>query len=200
MHKILILFAHPRYEHSVTNQSLVKAVKGKQGVTFHDLYELYPDFAIDVKREQELLLSHDIIIWQHPFYWYSCPPLLKQWIDLVLEFNWAYGPKGNSLAGKYIFNTLTSGGTRDAYQTGGRNRFSLGQLLTPFNQTAYLCKMKYLPPFAVQGTHRLTAKEIENYASEYSKLLDFLIHAEEIPAELTNCEIMNDFISKIKIN
>jgi glutathione-regulated potassium-efflux system ancillary protein KefG len=200
MHKILILFAHPRFEHSVTNQSLVKAVKGKQGVTFHDLYELYPDFAIDVKREQELLLSHDIIMWQHPFYWYSCPPLLKQWIDLVLEFNWAYGPKGNSLSGKYIFNTLTTGGTRDAYQTGGRNRFSLGQLLTPFNQTAYLCKMKYLPPFAVQGTHRLTAKEIENYASEYSKLLDFLIHTEEIPAELTNCEIMNDFISKVKIN
>ena len=200
MHKILILFAHPRYEHSVTNQSLVKAVNGKPEVTFHDLYEQYPDFAIDVKREQELLLSHDIIIWQHPFYWYSCPPLLKQWIDLVLEFNWAYGPKGNSLTGKYIFNTLTSGGTRDAYQTGGRNRFSLGQLLTPFNQTAYLCKMKYLPPFAVQGTHRLTANEIENYASEYSKLLDFLIHAEEIPTELTNCEIMNDFISKIKIN
>jgi glutathione-regulated potassium-efflux system ancillary protein KefG len=197
MNRILILFAHPRFEHSVINQALVKVTKDKPGITFHDLYELYPDFAINIKREQELLLAHDIIIWQHPFYWYSCPPLLKQWIDLVLEFNWAYGPRGDLLTGKYVFNTLTSGGTRDAYQTGGRNRFTLGQLLAPFNQTAYLCKMKFLPPFAVQGTHRLTADEIGKCSSDYARLLDFMIHTEEIPAELSNYEIMNDFVSTL---
>ena len=65
-----------------------------RGVTFHDLYELYPDFDVQVEQEQELLISHDMIILQHPFYWYSCPPLLKQWIDLVLEHGWAYGKEG----------------------------------------------------------------------------------------------------------
>ena len=56
------------------------------------MYEKYPDFNIDVDYEKKLLEKNQIIIWQHPFYWYSAPPLLKQWIDLVLEFGWAYGP------------------------------------------------------------------------------------------------------------
>jgi glutathione-regulated potassium-efflux system ancillary protein KefG len=198
MRKILILFAHPRFEHSVANQYLVNAATKNPHVTFHDLYEQYPDFDIDVKREQALLVSHDVIIWQHPFYWYSCPPLLKQWIDLVLEFNWAYGPKGVALAGKTIFNVLTTGGTREAYQPEGRNRFSVNQLLSPFDQTAYLCKMKYLPPFAVQGTHRLLPAELEKYAADYSKLLNHLAEAEVIPPELASYELLNDYMLEIK--
>ena len=54
------------------------------------------------KREQELLLQHKIIVWQHPFYWYSSPALLKEWIDLVLEHGWAYGRKGDMLKGKKV--------------------------------------------------------------------------------------------------
>ncbi len=50
-------------------------------VTACDMYELYPDFNIDVEAEK----AHDLIISQHPRYWFSCPPLMKQWIDLVLE-------------------------------------------------------------------------------------------------------------------
>ncbi len=97
MTKILILFAHPRYENSLVQQRLSKAAREVRGVTFHDLYELYPDFDVQIDQEQELLISHDLIVLQHPFYWYSCPPLLKQWIDLVLEHGWAYGKEGNSL-------------------------------------------------------------------------------------------------------
>ncbi|MFN8259158.1 MAG: NAD(P)H-dependent oxidoreductase [Bacteroidales bacterium] len=197
MRKILILFAHPRFEHSVVNQALVKAVKNKPTITFRDLYELYPDFDIDVKKEQELLLSHDIIIWQHPFYWYSCPPLLKQWLDLVLEFNWAYGPKGNALEGKVIFSAITTGGAREAYRQEGRNRFPLKHLLSPFIQTAYLCKMRYLPPFAVQGTHRLGAEELDNYASDYLKLLNYLAQTEKIGTNIESYELLNDYISNI---
>jgi glutathione-regulated potassium-efflux system ancillary protein KefG len=197
MHKILILFAHPRFEHSVVNQSLVKVAKENSNVTIHDLYEQYPDFNIDIPREKELLQSHEIIIWQNPFYWYSCPPLLKQWIDLVLEFNWAYGPNGNALSGKYIFNVITTGGTRDAYQTDGRNRFTINQLMAPFNQTAYLCKMLYLPPFAVQGTHRLQKTDIENYSLDYSKILNYLSNTEVYPENIKSYELLNDFIHTI---
>ena len=198
MRKILILFAHPRFEHSVVNQALVKAVQNNPAVTFRDLYELYPGFDIDIKQEQELLLSHDVIIWQHPFYWYSCPPLLKQWIDLVLEFNWAYGPGGDALSGKTIFSVLTTGGAREAYSSEGRNRFLLKQLLSPFIQTASLCKMRYLPPFAVQGTHRLGANDLENYAKDYSKLLNYLAQAEKIPENIESYELLNDLIPTIK--
>ena len=91
MKKVLILLAHPKYEHSAINQVLADSVKDLENVEIRDLYELYPDFNIDVQAEQEALVMADIIIWQHPVYWYSAPPILKQWIDLVLEFGWAYG-------------------------------------------------------------------------------------------------------------
>lgn len=198
MRKILILFAHPRFEHSVVNLALVKAVKNISFVTLHDLYELYPDFDIDIKHEQALLLSHEVIIWQHPFYWYSCPPLLKQWLDLVLEFNWAYGPKGDALSGKIIFSTITTGGAREAYSSEGRNRFTLKHLLSPFIQTAYLCKMRYLPPFAVQGTHRLGVNDLENHANDFSRLLNYLSRAEKLPEAIESYELLNDFVQSIK--
>ena len=92
--RVLILFAHPALQKSRVNRRLVAAVQNLENVTINDLYEEYPDFSIDVKREQALLESHDIIIFQHPLYWYSCPALLKEWQDLVLEYGFAYGAQG----------------------------------------------------------------------------------------------------------
>ena len=171
MLKVLVLFAHPRLEKSRINRRLIRAIPPDLPVTFHDFYEAYPDFNIDVEREKQLLLDHDLIIWHHPFYWYSSPPLLKQWIDMVLELGWAYGPGGNQLEGKWVMNALTTGGPAETYATGGRNRFSIDELLSPFNQTAFLCKMKYLPPFLIQGTHRLSDEELETHAIRYQNML-----------------------------
>ena len=113
MPKVLILFAHPRFEQSRTNAALLRRLPQDERLTFRDLYEAYPDFHIDIAAEQALLLAHDVIVWHHPFYWYSAPPLLKQWIDLVLQFGWAYGPGGEALKGKIIFNAFTAGGRMD---------------------------------------------------------------------------------------
>jgi len=88
---VLVLFAHPALEKSRVNRRLAAAVADLPGVTLHDLYEAYPDFDVDVKREQDLLVAHDVLVVQHPFYWYSTPALVKQWEDLVLEHGWAYG-------------------------------------------------------------------------------------------------------------
>lgn len=175
MNKVLIIFCHPRFEDSRANAALVRHVPDSEFVTFHDLYEQFPDFNIDVNLEKILLSQHDVIIWHHPFYWYSSPPLLKQWIDLVLEFGWAYGPHGDILHGKVILNAITSGGNRDAYQRTGYNRFTLREFLAPFEQTAVLCGMHYLSPFAVQGTHRLTDRELESAGQAYGKLINRLV-------------------------
>ena len=85
MARVLILFAHPVLEKSRVQSELLAQASTVQGITINDLYQSYPDFDIDVEREKDLLLSHDIIIWQHPLYWYSSPAILKQWQDLVLE-------------------------------------------------------------------------------------------------------------------
>ena len=171
---ILVLFAHPAFERSRVHRQLVDAVAELPGITFHDLYEAYPDFDVDVGQEQELLARHDVIVLQHPLFWYSTPPLVKQWEDLVLAHGWAYGTGGTALHGKRLLSAISAGGPERAYRPGGYNRFSLRQLLTPLEQTARLCGMEYLPPFAVFGTHRLGDREIGEAAREYRSLLEAL--------------------------
>lgn len=171
MRKVLVLFAHPKFEHSKVNQALIQAISGLENIEIRDLYELYPDFNISIQAEQEALFEAEVIIWHHPIYWYSCPPLMKQWIDLVLEFAWAYGPGGIYLKGKYVINTITSGGSQEAYQIEGRNNYKIEDFLRPFEQTARLCNMVYLPPFHVAGTHKITDTELSQKAKSYKELL-----------------------------
>ena len=85
--RILILFAHPALEKSRVNRRLIAAVRNLPGVTLHDLYEAYPDFHVRVEREQELLMDHDVVVMQHPFFWYSTPALLKDTGDMGTLFS-----------------------------------------------------------------------------------------------------------------
>lgn len=151
-----MIFAHQVLERSRVNVRLLSAVTGLDGVTVHDLYEEYPTFHIDVAREQRLLLEHDIVVFQHPFYWYSTPALLKEWQDLVLEHGWAYGAGGTHLRGKVTFNAITTGGPESSYRQEGYNRFTVRQLLAPWEQTAHLCGMRYLAPFVVHAALRVS--------------------------------------------
>ena len=174
MPRVLILFAHPALEKSRVNRRLAVAVSDLPGVTFHDLYEAYPDFDVDVAREQHLLVNHDVLVVQHPFYWYSTPALVKQWEDLVLEHGWAYGSGGTALRGKRWLSAVTTGGREAAYQEGGTNRFTIRQLLAPLEQTAHLCGMAFLPPFVVHGTHRLADDDLTRAAGEYRTVVEAL--------------------------
>ena len=132
MSRILILFAHPRLQNSRTHARLIQGFDKIPHLTFHDLYETYPDFDIDVEFEQDLLLNHDVFVMQFPFYWYSSPPILKQWIDLVFEHGWAYGQKGKALKGKKLMAAISTGGRQEAYQNGGFNRFTIREFMSPF--------------------------------------------------------------------
>ena len=193
MSKVLILFSHPNLEKSWANSRLIKYIKDIEGVTFHDLYEKYPNFNIDIEYEKSLLVEHDVIIWQHPFFWYSCPALMKQWIDLVLEFQWAYGPDGNALKGKRCLNVITTGSEREVYGEKGYHNYSIDTFLKPFEQTANLCSMEYMMPFAIMGTHRLTEEGLQKYAKKYVALLDILVHDKEIHYG-KGCAFLNDII------
>jgi glutathione-regulated potassium-efflux system ancillary protein KefG len=194
MANILVLFAHPLLEKSKVQAELLKAAKTVQGVTVNDLYDLYPDFDIDVAREKQLLLSNDIIIWQHPLYWYSAPPLLKQWQDLVLEHGWAYGKHGTALKGKKAFQVITSGGTPEAYRHGGYNKYPIHEYLRPFERTAELCKMAYWPPFWVPGVHRLDSSRTKQYADQYKNLLTALAKDIFQDEEIESQEMMNQLV------
>jgi glutathione-regulated potassium-efflux system ancillary protein KefG len=194
MRRILIIFVHPALERSNVNKVMLQAVSGLPGVHIHDLYERYPDFFIDVGHEQRLLLNHDIILFHHPFYWYSAPALLKQWQDLVLEHGWAYGSKGNALQGKITLNAITTGGGEQAYHHDSFNRFTMKEFLAPFDQTARLCGMRFLPPFVVHGTHRLDASGIAHAAEDYQKVIHILQDPARDLTDTMNLPCINDIV------
>lgn len=169
--RILVLFAHPAFHKSRIHRALVAAARDLPGVTFHDLYEAYPDDDLDVGREQGLLAAHDIVVWQHPFYWYSTPPILKLWQDLVLQHGWAYGSNGTALRGKTALSVISTGGGEPAYLAGGRNRYTMRQLLAPIDQTWFLCGVRYLPPFVVHGAHAMHPEALAGHAADYRRVL-----------------------------
>jgi glutathione-regulated potassium-efflux system ancillary protein KefG len=169
--KILVLFAHPRKSTSVVQQAMLDSIQGLDDVTVHDLYAAYPDFLIDVRAEQALLLAHDIIVLQHPFYWYSSPAIIKEWLDLVLENGWAYGAGGTQLAGKFLMTAISTGGAKEAYSNTGHNRFEINDMLAPFNQTAHLCGMGWLKPFVVHAGRTLEPAMLSGKAEAYRELL-----------------------------
>ena len=174
MSRVLVLFAHPALEKSRVHRRPVAQRPADDDLTFHDLYEAYPRMDVQVEREQELLLDHDVVLFQFPFYWYSTPPILKQWQDLVLEHGWAYGSRGTALRGKTLLCVVSTGGQAEAYAPEGYNRFTVRQLLAPVEQTAHLCGMRFLPPWVVHGTHGLQEEQIEEWAREFTVLLEGL--------------------------
>lgn len=196
--KILILFFHPLFEKSSANKILVRNIPKSENITFHDVYEEYPNFDIDIKREQLLLSHHDIIIWQHPIYWYNCPALMKQWIDMVLVYGWAYGKDGKALENKPIFQVITTGGKKESYCKAGYNGNKISSFLKPFNQTAKTCNMEYLPPFVVHGTYKMTKIAYNKNGLTYKHLLNYLEKNSLDTNEILGYEYMNDWFSTLK--
>lgn len=163
---------------------MAATAKSVANVTVHDLYQHYPNFFIDIHAEQDLLRAHDIVFFQHPLYWYSCPALLKEWMDLVLEHDFAYGKKGNALKGKFLGSMITTGGSEASYQSKGQHQYSLPDFLLPFQQTAHLCGMNWLQPLNLSGTHTLTEPQITLALSNWRRLLDGLASQEVDPFDL----------------
>jgi len=194
MKKILIIFAHPAINKSRIHRRLTDSVKNLNGITVNNLYEKYPDFYIDIIQEQQLLIEHDIIVLQHPFYWYSAPAILKEWFDLVLQHGFAYGIKGRSLEGKQVLTVISTGGNKEIYSKEGRNHYTINEFLVPFRQSANLCYMEYLPPYVIYGSHTLSTVDIENNVAKYKKLLTDLRDEKWDDARLKSIEYFNEII------
>jgi putative NADPH-quinone reductase len=170
--KALVILAHPKIAESRVNSRLIKEVRNHPEITIHELYPAYPDWVIDVPREQDLLEMHDRIVFQFPLYWYSTPPLLKKWQDDVLTYGWAYGSQGKKLQGKELMIATSIGGRQEVYQAGGKNHFTMSEILRPLHATANMCKMTYLPAFVVDGAS--DDSELNEAAAKY---VDRILHS-----------------------
>ncbi|MEM1411114.1 MAG: NAD(P)H-dependent oxidoreductase [Pseudomonadota bacterium] len=173
MARLLVYYAHPGHKHSHVNRHMARAAERVQGISFVDLYADYPRFEIDVDREQRRLLEHDVFLFQFPVFWYSTPSILKEWQDLVLEHGFAYGSGGDKLTGKRLMLAVTAAGPQDAYTHQGYQHFPLRTFLTPLEQTANLCSMRFSAPYVLFGSLRAPGDgQVKPHVSGYRQLLE----------------------------
>lgn len=136
--KTLVLVFHPHLEKSQVNRKLMDVANGTADVTVIDEYAEYPDFRIDAEREQKRIESHDRIVLQFPFYWYSAPALLRQWEDAVLQSGWAYGG-GRALEGKEFMVAVSTGSPTDSYAREGSHVRTMEELLSRSRRRSAMC-------------------------------------------------------------
>lgn len=173
--KTVINLFHPDYSQSRVNKALADAAKDK-GYEVRNMYDLYPDFKIDVAKEQQVLAGADRVILQFPIRWYSSPALLKQWEDDVLTYGWAYGSKGTALHGKELAIAITVGANN--YGHDDFVKYTVNELLRPFQATSRLIGTKYLTPFKVMGASSIKDDDLAKAAEDYQAYLA----NEDVPA------------------
>ena len=173
MAKLIVYYAHPGHKYSHVNRYMARAAARVDGITYVDLYRDYPRFDIDVNIEQGRLLEHDVILFQFPMFWYSTPSIVKEWQDLVLEHGVAYGSGGDRLEGKTMMLAVTGAGPEDAYTDQGYQHYPIRTFLTPLEQTARLCGMRFPAPYVLYAALRAPqAGQVEPHVDGYRRLLE----------------------------
>lgn len=157
---IVVFHAHPYPTRSRACRAMVESIRSLPGLEVRSLYDLYPDFDIDIDAEQAALVRATLVVWLHPLYWYSVPGLMKHWLDQVLVGGWAHGPGGHALRGKDCLWVATTAGDAAAFSSGGRHGHPFEDFVAPVEQTARYCGMNWLPPFIVHGAHEIPDAEL----------------------------------------
>ncbi|WP_150274953.1 NAD(P)H-dependent oxidoreductase [Paenibacillus tepidiphilus] len=167
--KTLVILAHPDLGGSRVNKRWKQELLQYPGdIAVHELYKEYPDWNIDIGREQQLLESYDRIILQCPLYWYSYPPLLKKWFDEVWTYGWAYGSTGDKLAGKAFGLALSIGDKQENYRPDGSVSFTVDEVIAPFKASLIHVGAVALPHFSFFGaSFKASDAAIEQSAREY---------------------------------
>lgn len=171
----LVILAHPRYDQSLANRTIIDVLENSDlDIVVRDIFKLYPDYKIDPIAEQEMLLQHDTIVFQYPFYWYNMPAILKHWFDVVFEYQFAYGSGGDKLKGKYFLPSFTVGAPESGYHTLADHHFRVLEFCKNLEQTAYYAKMNYVDPVYFHGTSLNagnTAPQVRDRAKEHAQRL-----------------------------
>jgi glutathione-regulated potassium-efflux system ancillary protein KefF len=178
-----VVYAHPYPDRSVANHALIGALAGLPALRLASLYDLYPDWAIDVSAEQEALARAKVLVLQHPLHWYGCTPMLKLWLDKVLALGWAYGEGGTALQGKTCLWVVTTGGDERSYSPQGLHAHPFEAFVAPLRQTAALCGMRFAEPLVLHAAHRQSPASLAEAGRAYRQRLLALVseHGSEVP-------------------
>jgi glutathione-regulated potassium-efflux system ancillary protein KefF len=144
---LLVVHAHPYPHTSRGCAALLESIADLPGLAVRRLYDVYPDFDIDVPAEQEALRGARAVVWLHPLYWYSAPALMKHWFEKVLAVGFAFGEGGSALRGKPCLWVTTTGGGE--YSPEGIHRHRFADFAPVVEMTARYSGMRWQEPFVV---------------------------------------------------
>jgi putative NADPH-quinone reductase len=162
-----LLLAHPDFVQSRVNRRLLEALGSPAHVLRTELYERYPQFLIDVEREQTQVMAAATIVMQFPMYWYAAPALLAQWCEEVLTPGFAHGKDATSLHGKTLQLVVSTGRTFHPGEDQASVRSQMCNLLEPLALTAGYCGMTFAPPLIHLASDDL-AQHCERYAALFA--------------------------------
>ena len=145
----LIIYAHPNpgsFNHALMETVTEELRHNGKGVKIRDLYQMQfnailnsedlvhmqkRSVAQDVKEEQELVRSAEVILFIYPLWWAGMPAILKGYIERVFTEGFAYRITDDGIAGllsgKKVFLFTTMGASMADYEGSGFFR-SMGQI------------------------------------------------------------------------
>lgn len=168
--QITILLSHPNLGNSIFNKYLTDINKNNDKFYLHYLDKHINNGKFDLDAEKDILKNSKALVWQFPIYWYSCPSSLRDWQDQVLS-PIVYSAD-NFLKGKKIRVVFTAGAGEEQYSHEGLNRYTIDEMLRPFEMTANASGMIWEKPLGFFGCSPDTPKAtLEAMASLYEKKL-----------------------------
>ena len=131
---VLVIYSHTYHSRSYAGKAILEVLEAQPGITVRNLEELYPDNSpIDIAAEQAALVAADIIVFQHPLFWFATPALLKRYMDEVLQYGFAYGDDSFKLAGKKFVHSYTTGAAAEVYIGGLHQNAEAALIATPMS-------------------------------------------------------------------
>ena len=152
---------------------------------FDILSELYKDYVIDVKAEQEKLVKADIIVLVYPFFWYSVPSLLQKWLEDVLIHGFSHGSTGDKLRGKKLVLSFTSAAPEELYKKGGVQGYEIEEFLPPLKALANMCGMEFAGYIYSGGLSYQSRHDEAKLALMRQKALDHAKRLEELIGKIS---------------
>ena len=169
---VLVIYSHTYHSQSHAGKAILEVLEAQPGITVRKLEELYPDNRpIDIAAEQAALVAADVIVFQHPLFWFATPALMKRYIDEVFQYGFAYGTGGDKLKGKKFIHSYTTGSGAATYEG---TEFDTA-LVAPLKCTAAYTQMDYVGAFPLYGQLSLTNPNIAQEAREHAEKLVSLL-------------------------
>lgn len=168
--KTLVIYSHSYQAQSVAGKTILEVLKRETDYEIRNLEELYPNGVIDIAAEQQALLEADIIVLQHPLFWYSVPAMMKRWQDEVFSFGFAYGIEGieggSRLRGKKLVHAFTAAASSKDFSE-EMLQASTGAL----RMSCAFCSLTYAGCIYTLGALSITNPNIQRDAEEHARRL-----------------------------